>query len=102
MPATATSPQPRRVVFNNDGTIAYVSHGEDNKITVIDTGRQAVTGTLFLVAPAIGLALSPDGTRLYAAQVQANAIQALDAATSFELGTISVGTAPDALIVLRR
>jgi len=90
------------VLFSSDGTMAYVSHGEDNRVTVIDVGRQAMTGTLFLDAPGVGLALSPDGTRLYVVQVAANAIQAIDASTSFELGTVQVGTAPDALVVLRR
>jgi hypothetical protein len=34
--------------------------------------------------------------------VSAYGLQALDAATSFELGLIPVGTAPDSLVVLRR
>jgi len=79
-----------------------VSHGEEGRITVIDTARQAIAGTLFLQAPAIGLALSPDGTRLYATQMGSNSIQAIDAATSFELGSVAVGTAPDAIVVLQR
>jgi YVTN family beta-propeller protein len=91
-------------VFSSDGAYAYVSHNEDARITVIDTTANPprITGTLFPDNPALGLALSPDGTRLYAAQVAVNSIQAIDASTSFSLGTISVGNSPDALIIVRR
>ncbi|MBS0365059.1 MAG: hypothetical protein JSR67_04445 [Proteobacteria bacterium] len=46
---------------------AYVSNEDGGTVTVIDTGRMAVVGTVEVGKRPRGLALSPDGKRLYVA-----------------------------------
>src|SRR5689334_14507815 len=54
----------RSVILNRNGTRLYVPNG-DGEIVVIDTATNDVVATI--AVSALGLALSPDGTRLYAA-----------------------------------
>ena len=87
----------------------FVSNGNNDGISVIDTQRDTVIAEIFLQLDErlgnlrghipFGLALSPDGTRLYVAESGINAIAVIDV-NSFEvLGHIPVGWFPSKLAV---
>jgi YVTN family beta-propeller protein len=89
----------------------YVSNGSNDSISVIDTATDAVAATISLrldprlgrlrgVIP-FGLALSPDGRRLYAAEAGVNAVAVIDTGRNEVLGHIPVGWFPSKLAVSR-
>lgn len=87
----------------------FVSNGNNDCISVISTERDTVIKTIWLtlderlgnlrgVIP-YGLALSPDGRRLYVAEAGINAIAVVDVETMALLGHIPVGWFPSKLAV---
>ena len=57
--------EPVALVVSSDGKRVYVGNG-NGTVSVIDTTRNAVTATIPVGSFSIaGLALSPDGSRLY-------------------------------------
>lgn len=87
----------------------YVSNGNNDSISVIDTKRDKVAKTIYLkldprlrnlrgVIP-FGLALSPDNKRLYVAEAGINAVAVIDVVTNKLLGHIPVGWFPSKLAV---
>lgn len=87
----------------------YVSNGTNDTISVIDSATRTVMATIPLrldprlaswrgVIP-FGLALSPDGTRLYAAESGINAVAVIDTARNLVLGHIPVGWFPSKVAV---
>ncbi len=96
----------------------FVASGSTDRVTVVDTRARRVVATLVDPPPEgpgegttpNALALSPDGTRLFAAEADANAVAVFDlsartadlpAATGQDLlaGRIPVGWYPTALVV---
>ncbi|MBI3826908.1 MAG: beta-propeller fold lactonase family protein [Candidatus Rokubacteria bacterium] len=57
----------RAVGISWDGSRVFVVHPNNNAVSVIDTGTLTVVATLVINSPN-GVALSPDGTRLYVPQ----------------------------------
>jgi len=89
----------------------YVSNGSNDSISVIDADKDAVVATILLrldtrlgslrgVIP-FGLALSPDGRRLYAAESGVNAVAVIDTDHNQVLGHLPVGWFPSKLAVSR-
>lgn len=87
----------------------YVSNGTNDSISVIDTRSRRVAATIPLrldsrlerlrgIIP-FGLALSPDGRRLYAAESGINAVAVIDTERNAVLGHIPVGWFPSKLAV---
>jgi uncharacterized repeat protein (TIGR01451 family) len=74
----------RRVWAANAGTASA--------ITVINPDTNTLVGTITLQAPALDIAFSPDGTRAYAVNLNANNIAVIDTATSGVVGNITVNT----------
>ena len=72
----------RRVWAANAGTASA--------ITVINPDTNTLVGTITLHAPALDIAFSPDGTRAYAVNLNANNIAVIDTATSGVVGNITV------------
>ncbi|MBI3226837.1 MAG: hypothetical protein HYZ39_17465, partial [Mycolicibacterium cosmeticum] len=68
------------VVVSN--TRAYVSNFGDNTITVIDTVKRSVIGTITLDSQAVGTALTPDGKKLYVATANLAAITVVNTVTN--------------------
>ena len=86
-----------------DGTM-FVSNGNNDLVERVDLGRNQVTGKVRLtpsplvagirgVLPA-GMVLSPDGTRLYVAEMSLNAIAVVDTRTMDVLGHIPTAWYP--------
>ena len=58
---------PLYVVFNNAGTFAWVSENSSNTVKKVDTSNGSVSVSIPTGVGPEGLALSPDGSRLYVA-----------------------------------
>lgn len=89
----------------------FVSNGNNDSISVIDTEKDVVTATIPLnldprlahlrgVIP-FGLALSPDEKRLYVAEAGINAVAVIDVGSQAVLGHIPVGWFPSKIAVSR-
>jgi YVTN family beta-propeller protein len=96
------------IVMSPDGTRAYVpGYFNGQGVTVIDTAANAVVGHLVGLPsgdPIYGIAITPDGSRLYVANgnlvdidgnyVGSNTVAVIDIATNTRLTTISVAPQP--------
>jgi YVTN family beta-propeller protein len=81
---------PQEVVLSPDAARAYISN--DGAIVVVDiAARAAIASWPVGLATAVGLALNPDGTRLYAALGSDNTIAVFDTATGQVVETINPG-----------
>ncbi|GGZ92152.1 hypothetical protein GCM10010371_59880 [Streptomyces subrutilus] len=94
--ATLSVPGPRALVAAPDGSAVYISSGAvgpdstaPDSVAVLEPATDRVVRTLPLTAPALDLALSPDGTRLYLSTFNQNKVTALDLATG-ATGTATV------------
>lgn len=76
------------VVASN--TRAYVRN-TDNTITVIDTVNRTVVDTITLDSPAMGVALTPDGKRLYVSTVDTQGITVINTATNAISSVLALG-----------
>jgi YVTN family beta-propeller protein len=76
---------------------AYVGNFKDNTVSVIDTGRAAVTGVIPVAAGPHGMVLSPDGRRLYVSGDGSSQVSVIDTATDRVGATLEVGRAPHGL-----
>jgi YVTN family beta-propeller protein len=87
----------------------FVSNGNNDSISVIDTERDTVVRTIRIPLDArlgslrgiipFGLALSPDQKRLYAAEAGINAVAVIETRSGKVLGHIPVGWFPSRLAV---
>jgi len=92
-----------------DGRRVYVSNGNNDSISVIDLATQRVMAEVKLrLEPPLdrlrglipfGLALSPDGRRLYVAEAGINAVGIIDTETLVVLGHLPVGWFPSKVAV---
>jgi YVTN family beta-propeller protein len=82
---------PRAIAFAPDGQTAYVAAG--NEVDVLEGG--AVVKEIALGSGASGLAVSPDGSRVYVTSASAKTMQTINAATNKLTGSpIVVGGEP--------
>ena len=98
---------PNSLVSTDDRV--FVSNGNNDAISVIDIRRDTVVADIFLQLDErlgslrgqipFGLALSPDGGRLYVAEAGINAVAVVDAVSFEVLGHIPVGWFPSKLAV---
>ncbi len=89
--------RPRDVLFSPDSKYAYVSGEADASLTVIDIAAKSVLSKTKIEAPGalpMGLALSPDGTRLFLSTGRGGTVAAFDAKTMALLGQAKVGARP--------
>jgi YVTN family beta-propeller protein len=90
--------RPRFTAFSADGRRAYVSCENDSSISVIDAIQHVATGSIKLeggpLMRPVGLVVSPDGSRLYAATGRGGLVVTIDTATGKALGQVAVGPRP--------
>jgi DNA-binding beta-propeller fold protein YncE len=99
---------PTALAWDQKSQRLYVSAGNDDRITIVDTRRDSVAGTISVepfrsklpgLAPS-GLALSPDGRTLFATLGGANAVAVYDVSGSPRLrGLIPTGWYPTTMDV---
>jgi YVTN family beta-propeller protein len=96
----AKEPSVQVIVLSPDGSRLYAANGATGSTDVIDTASLQVIGTIPGLAPYSGMAISPDGTRLYG---ESNSgLIAIDTRTLKEVGRLALprgasnlGVAPD-------
>ncbi|HYC37571.1 MAG TPA: hypothetical protein VEC19_14185 [Usitatibacter sp.] len=97
-----------RVVLNPLGTLVFVSNRSGNTVSVIHVASNTLLGNITVAPGPVGLAVDPPGKRLYVAHTPAvdpftppvgNTISVVDLETSTVVGTITVGLAPDSLVI---
>src|SRR5690606_24871224 len=89
-------PRPRAAAFAPDGRRAYVTAEIGGSIAAVDVAKHEVVATRALPAPAkpVGIAVSPDGARLYVADGAADLVHVLDASDFTEHARVPVGKRP--------
>lgn len=70
--------------------VIYASLPDRNSIAVLNASTLAVTSTVFIGSSPRGMALSPDGTRLYVADSGSNFVGVMDTTTNTALPSITV------------
>ncbi len=98
-----TGLHPNKVISSGNGRYVYVANGNDDNISVIDTRKDEVSETIsvrlnrdknpYFGDSPNGLALSPDGHRLYVANGMDNALAVI------ELGKKAGGTAASSHLI---
>lgn len=79
------------VVVNPSGTRVYVAAPDANLVHVLDTTTNTVIAEVSVPGKAAGIALTPDGTRLYAAlSFNADTVAVVDTSTNSLMTTIPV------------
>lgn len=91
------------------GKYVFISNGNNDNITVLDANREKIIGHILLCPDArlsrlrgiipFGLAVSPDGKRVYAAEAGLNAIAVIDVDSLSVIGHIPAGWFPAKLKV---
>ena len=73
----------------------YVANEADNTVSVIDTATNTVVGSPIPVGGVpIGVAVTPDGTKVYVANEFSNTVSVIHTATKTVVKTVSVGISP--------
>ena len=65
-----------------------------NTVSVIDTATNNVTATVNVECGPIGVAVSPDGTKVYVTNAYSNTVSVIDTATNNVTATVPVGSYP--------
>jgi len=103
-----TGARPVALLLSSDESKLYVANSLSDTISIVDTANNQVSATVLLRpsmardlpgATPIGLALSPDGKRLYAALGDMNAVAVVDPAVGQLLGYVPTQWYPTSLAV---
>jgi len=68
-------------------------------VSVINTATNTVTATVSVGVNPVGVAITPDGTRAYVANLAAGSVSVIDTATNTVIGTVTVGLAPRGIAI---
>ncbi len=85
---------PQSVVFTPDSAVAYVSHHGANRVHAIDTATQSISTSIQVAGQPLGIAITPDGSRVYTAGRLISSLIEISTATNTITATIplSIGT----------
>jgi YVTN family beta-propeller protein len=78
---------------------AYITNGDSNNISVIDTAINKVTATISVGSNPIGVAINPNGTKVYVVNAYSNDVSVIDTATNAVAATVPVGNSPQGVAV---
>ena len=78
---------------------AYITNAESNNVSVIDTTTNKVTATIPVGSNPMGVAISPDGTKVYVVNAHSNDVSIIDTATNIVIATVPVGSSPKGVAV---
>ena len=73
---------------------AYITNDGDNTVSVIDTATNTVTATVNVGSGPVGVAVTPDGTKVYVANGGSNNVSVIDTVTNTVTATVNVGSIP--------
>src|SRR5438876_11672458 len=80
-------------------SVAQIRKTQTGTVSVIDTAKNAVTATIPVGAGAWGVAVSPDGARVYVTSIDSNTLSVINAATNVVTATADVGHRPAGVAV---
>ena len=89
--------RPRDVAFSHDARYAYVTSEVGGTVARVDARRHRVLSRGRIGTgeeKPVGIAVAPDGSRVYLATGATSALVALDASTLREVGRVAVGQRP--------
>jgi YVTN family beta-propeller protein len=72
----------------------YITDGRGSTVTVIDTKADSITASIPDPQRPWGIAISPDGKRIYTANGPSNDVSVIDAATNRVIKRIPAGDSP--------
>ncbi len=78
---------------------AYITNGDSNSVSVIDTATNKVTATIPVGSSPMCAAISPDGTKVYVANSRSNDISIIDTATNIVKATVPLGSSPQGIAI---
>ncbi|WP_229391627.1 PKD domain-containing protein [Methanosarcina sp. DH2] len=78
---------------------AYVTNGESDNISVIDTTTDKVTATISVGSNPMGAVINPNGTKVYVVNSHSNDVSIIDTATNNVIATVPVGSSPQGVAV---
>jgi YVTN family beta-propeller protein len=93
------------VAVARDGRHAYVTNAttDDDHLLIVDTATNAIVKDQFLPVHPVGVAVSPDGTRVYVAGCRLSCIDGalltLDATTAAVTSKVALAAAPSGLVL---
>ncbi len=83
-----------------DGRYLYIASGNDsNTVLLVDTTTHTVTQQIAVASNPTAVAISPDGSRVYATNYNDNTVSVIDTSTNSVVTTIPVGTRPVSVAV---
>src|SRR6266404_6593674 len=85
------------VVGAEAAPFAYVPNEGSASISIIDTATDKVVSTLKIGQKPRGIAVAPDGKRLYISDQTANALVVVDLDRNVQAATLHLGDSPEAI-----
>ena len=85
--------------FANSAPFAYIANRDDDTVSVIDTVTDKVVSTIAVGDYPHGLAVTPNGERIFVANRSAGTVSVIDAATRSVIATIATGLVPISIAV---
>lgn len=85
------------LALNAADTRLYVTHYNNNSVSVFNTVTNTVMTTLTVGANPMGVSINPAGTKVYVANSGSNTVSVIDTATNTISATLTVGSGPFAL-----
>jgi YVTN family beta-propeller protein len=73
---------------------AYITNQNPNTVSVIDTATDTVIATIPVGVTPVGVAVSPDGSKVYVTNVSDTTVSVIDTATNTVSATVPVGLRP--------
>src|SRR6266571_4416429 len=70
---------------------AYVTNSSSSSVSVVDTATNTVTATVGVEDRPIGIAFTPDRSRVYVANSFSNSVSVIETATNTVIDTINIG-----------
>ncbi len=77
-----------------DGTRVYVSNGGDATVSVFDTAKREIIGTIAVGQRPWNMALTPDGKKLYVACGRSGVVSVIDTTHNTKIADVPVGKLP--------
>jgi len=78
---------------------AFVTNGDSNNVSVIETATNTVIATVNVSDSPFGVAVTPDGKKVYVANLGSNNVSVIDTATNSVTDSIDVGKQPRGIAV---
>src|SRR3990167_1869499 len=87
-------------IANAAGIFAYIPNSAYNTVSIIDTATNTVVETVSVGIAPTGVAITPDGRKVYVTNVNSNDISVIDASTNVVINkSVAVGAKPSGVAI---